>query len=294
MTKKETTSHLTAASYRLFGKITPRFTSFKQVYQQSGISRLYESYMTIMLFATLAAFASAFTAGALLHHLFFSLTLFQYLMAVLTFSFVISLAVPIMFISYPIIRRVQGRKEIEANLIYTTGYMGILSAGGIPIERMFERVAEVEQHPSISALARGLITNIKMFGYDVTTAIMQAAARSPSEAFSKLLLSIVNTVKTSGDLRSLLTFETERLLHAKREQLKKTLSTLTVLGEIYITTMILGPIVFIIMLTILSVMGNVSFGLSPAEQLNLIVFFGLPVLSALIIVILNGVLPEEE
>lgn len=293
MTKKETTSHLAAASYRLFGKITPRFTSFKQVYQQSGISRLYESYMTIMLFATLAAFASAFTAGALLHHFFFSLTLFQYLIAVLTFSFVISLAVPIMFISYPVYRRVQGRKEIDANLIYTTGYMGILSAGGIPIERMFERVAEVEQHPSINALARGLITNIKMFGYDVTTSIMQAAARSPSETFSKLLLSIVNTVKTSGDLRSLLTFETERLLHAKREQLKKTLSTLTVLGEIYITTMILGPIVFIIMLTILSVMGNVSFGLSPAEQLNLIVFFGLPVLSALIIVILNGVLPEE-
>ena len=104
----------------------------------------------------------------------------------------------------------------------------------------------------------------------------------------------MNTVKTSGDLKGLLTFETEKLLHAKREQLKKTLSTLIALGEIYITAMVLGPIVFIIMLTILSVMGNVAFGLSPAEQLNLIVFFGLPILSAVIIVILNGILPEEE
>lgn len=294
MTKKKITSHLAITSYGLFGKITPRFTAFKQVYQQSGISRLYESYMATMLFATLATFVSAFAAGALLHHLFFSLTLFQYLMAVLTFSCVISLAVPIIFISYPLYRRTQGKNEIEANLIYTTGYMGILSAGGISIERMFERVAEVERHPSINTLVRGLITNIKMFGYDVTTSIMQAAARSPSETFSKLLLSIMNTVKTSGDLKSLLAFETERLLHAKREQLKKTLSTLTVLGEIYITAMVLGPIVFIIMLTILSVMGNASFGLSPPEQLNLIVFFGLPILSAIIIVILNSILPEEE
>jgi archaellum biogenesis protein FlaJ (TadC family) len=294
VTKKEITSHLAATSYRLFGKITPRFAAFKQVYQQSGISRMYESYMAIMFFATLAAFVSAFTVGALLHHLFFSLAPFQYLTAVLTFSCVTSLAVPIFFISYPLYRRTKGKNEIEANLIYTTGYMGILSAGGISIERMFERVAEVEQHPSISALVRGLITNIKMFGYDVTTSIMQAAAHSPSETFSKLLISIMNTVKTSGDLKSLLAFETERLLHAKREQLKKTLGTLTVLGEIYITAMVLGPIVFIIMLTILSVMGNVSMGLSPPEQLNLIVFFGLPVMSAVIIVILNGVLPEEE
>jgi len=294
MTRKEKTLHLDATNYGLFGKIVPRFTAFKQVYQQSGITRLYESYMATMLLTTLAVFVSAFTAGVLIHHLFFSLALFQYLMAVLIFSCVISLGVPIIFISYPLYRRTQGKNEIEANLVYTTGYMGILSAGGISIERMFERVAEVERHPSINTLVRGLITNIKMFGYDVTTSIMQTAARSPSETFSKLLFSIMNTVKTSGDLKSLLAFETERLLKAKREQLKKTLSTLTVLGEIYITAMVLGPIVFIIMLTILSVMGNVSFGLSAPEQLNLIVFFGLPILSAIIIVILNSILPEEE
>lgn len=294
MAEKEKPSYLTAVSYRLFGGKTPRFTSFRAIYLKSGISRLYESYVAIMFFVSTSAFVSAFGACALIHHMLFALTLPQFLIAVLTLSCVITLTVTMAFILYPLYRRSQRRKEIDANLVYTTGYMGVLSAGGIGIERIFERVAQVEKHRPIKDLARKLITNAKMFGSDVTSSLREAALRSPSEAFSKILVGITNTFRTSGDLKSLLEFETERLLHAKREQLKRMLGTLTVLGEIYISAMVMGPIVFIVMLTILSVMGNVTFGLSPPEQLNLIVFFGLPVISAIFIVILNGVMPEEE
>jgi len=247
-----------------------------------------------MLFASLTAFISAFAIGAVIHHLLFNLTIFQYFTAVLTLSCIASLTIPITFILCPLYRRSQRRKEIDANLVYTTGYMGVLSAGGVSIERMFERVTQVEQHPAIKDLAKQLITNVKMFGLDVTSSLGDVRLHSPSEAFSKLLVGITNTVKTSGDLKSLLTFETKRLLHAKREQLKKTLGTLVALGEIYISAMVMGPIVFIVMLTIMSIMGNVAFGLSPAEQLNLLVFFGLPMISTVFIIILNGVLPEEE
>lgn len=298
MVKTERTSYLTTLSYRLFGAhvqvITSRFTAFKQIYQKSGISRFYESYIALMLFASLVVFISTFAIGALLHHFLFNLTLFQYFVAVLTFSCIISLAVPIMFILYPLYRRGQKRNEIDANLVYTTGYMGVLSAGGISIERMFERVTQVEQRPAIKNLAKRLITNIKIFGLDVTSSLRDVTLSSPSEDFSKLLIGITNTVKTSGDLKNLLTFETNRLLHTKREQLKKTLGTLISLGEIYIAAMVMGPIVFIVMLTILSIMGNAAFGLSPAEQLNLLVFFGLPIISTVFIIILNGVIPEEE
>ena len=297
MKKSEKPSYLTTVSYRLFGRITSRlsrFTTFKQIYLKSGLSRLYESYMALMLFASLVTFVSSFAMGALLHHLLFNLRSLQYFIAVLTFSCVISLTVPIIFTLYPLYRTSQRRKEIDANLVYTTGYMGVLSAGGISIERIFERVTQVERHPPIKDLAKRFIANIKMFGLDVTSSLADIALRSSSETFSKLLTGISNTVKTSGDLKKLLSFETKRLLHAKREQLKKTLGTLVSLGEIYISAMVMGPIVFIVMITILSIMGNVAFGLSPVDQLNLIVFFGLPTVSTIFIVILNSVLPEEE
>jgi len=293
-TKTETGSYLTMLSHRLFGRITPRFVAFEQIYQKSGISRLYESYMAVMLFASLAVFVSAFGIGAALHYFLFNLTLLQYFVAVLVFSFSVSLAVPMMFILYPLYRRSQRRNEIDANLVYTTGYMGVLSAGGISIEKIYERVAQVEQHAPIKHLAKRLIANVKIFGLDVASSLADIARRSPSDDLSKLLVGITNTIKTSGDLKNLLTFESKRFLHIKREQLKKTLGTLTILGEMYITAMLMGPILFIVMLTILSIMGNITFGLSPAEQLNLLVFFGLPAISTVFIVILNSVLPEEE
>jgi archaellum biogenesis protein FlaJ (TadC family) len=250
--------------------------------------------MALMLFASLVAFVSASAIGAVLHYFLFNLTLFQYIVAILTLSCITILTVPIMFILYVLSRRNQRKKEIDANLVYTTGYMGVLSAGGISIERIFERVTQVEQHLAIKDLVKIFITNTKMLGLDVTSSLENLIHRSPSETLSKLLTGIINTVKTSGDLKGLLTFETEKLLHAKREQLKKTLSALIALGEIYITAMVMAPIAFIVMLTILSIMGNVAFGLSPEEQLNLLVFFGLPALSTVFIIILNGVIPEEE
>ena len=285
---------LTALSYKLFGKAASRFVLLKQVYERSGISRLYESYIALMLFSSAVTFAAALVIGALLHYFLFRLAIMQSVVAVLVLSIIASITVIIMFVAYPVYHGKQRRAEIDSNLVYTTGYMGVLSAGGISVERIFDRVIQVERRPAIRDLAKRLITDMRVFGVDVTSSLNDVIKHSPSEVFSKLLVGITNTLKTSGDLKSLLTFETERLLSMKREQLKKTLNTLLGLGEIYIAGVVMGPVTFIIMITILSVMGNVAFGISPIMQLNLLVFMGIPMICLIFIVILNSALPQEE
>ena len=290
--QKET--FLTVVSYRLFGKAASRFTFLKRVYEQSGIPRLYESYMALMLFSSVATFVTAIVVGALVHSFLFSLAVAQFVAAVLVLSIVASIIVIAMFVAYPLYRGKQNRAEIDSNLVYTAGYMRVLSAGGISIERIFDRVVQVERHPAISNLAKRLMTDVKVFGLDVVSSLNDVIKHSPSEIFSKLLVGIINTLKTSGDLSSLLTFETERLLSTKREQLKKTLDALLGLGEIYIAGVVMGPVTFIIMITVLSVMGNVAFGISPIMQLNLLVFLGIPMICLVFIIILNSALPQEE
>lgn len=291
--KQQFSDFFTAASFRLFGKVASHFPSFKKDYQKSGIARLYESYVALMLFACLALFVFAFATFALIHYIVFKLGLLQNLGASIALSASIALLASITFLTYPLYLKNLRKGEIDANLVYTVGYMGVLSAGGISTERIFDRVLQVEPRPSIMSLAKGFVTNVRMFGLDVVSSLESVMSRSPSEVFSKLILSIANTVETSGDLRSLLIFETKRLLNVKREQLKKTLNALIALAEIYVTAVVLAPITFIVMITILSIMGNVAFGVSPATQLNLIVFVGLPMISLVFILILNSVLPEE-
>jgi flagellar protein FlaJ len=271
-----------------------RVALLRHVYAQSGLHKSYESYIALMLFSCSTVFVSAFVTATLMHYFIFDVLPAQSVIAAVILSCIASITTSAIFVTYPLYRKGQRRKEIDANLVYTVGYMEVLSAGGISIERIFERVIQVERRISIRDLANGLMTDVRIFGLDVVSALQDAMLHSPSEIFSKLLAGITNTLKTSANLKDLLTFESQRLLHEKREQLKKTLNTLTAFGEIYITGIVIAPIVFIVMITILSVMGNVAFGLSPIAQLNLLVFFGIPALSAACIVILNSILPEEE
>ena len=118
--------------------------------------------------------------------------------------------------------------------------------------------------------------------------------RSASEIFSKLIVSINSISKTSGEMKNLLAFETKNLLSLKREQLKKRLSSMVALAELYVTAMVMAPITFIIMITLLSVLGGSTMSLSPVLQLNLIVFFGIPVICVVFILILDSALPKED
>jgi flagellar protein FlaJ len=281
-------------SFRLFGKKIPNFPGYKQSYQKSGIGLLYESYMAVMLFSCVLCFVLTFAVGLLLNCFLFNMPIYWGAIAAISLSVVSTLIVLVVYVARPLLLIRQRRAQIEANLIYTVGYMGVLSAGGLPIERVFSRVVEVEPRPVIRELATRFVANVRMFGMDVASSLDDVRLHSSSDIFAKLLLGVMNTIRTSGDLKSLLVFETNRLLTLKREQLKKTLSALIALSELYVTAMVMAPITFIIMLTILSVLGTTQFGLSPATQLNLIVFFGLPVICILFIVLLDGILPKED
>lgn len=294
MAKLKLPDRVKAVSFRLFGRIVPSFPAFKLVYQKSGISLLYESYMSVMFFVSMVVFVSAFVVGVIVHEAFLGLSVFQYFMASLAFSLVTAFFIPILFVLFPLLRMNQEKKEIDTNLVYTVGYMGVLSAGGISVERILNRVIEVEPRVSIRNLAKRVVANVRMFGMDVASSLEDVLIHSPSDTFAKLIAGVVNTIKTSGDLKSLFVFETERLLTVKREQLKKTSSALIALAEVYVTAMVMAPIAFIVMLTILSVLGTTQFGLSPVTQLNLVVFFGLPLICIIFIIVLDGVLPKEE
>jgi flagellar protein FlaJ len=280
-------------SYKLFGNLVPNLPGFKKDYNKCGIKINFESYVALVILSSSIACAVSFIISFVLES-FFGVPFFRGLPSALVLGFVFGVLVLIAFIVYPIMRVNRNKNEIDSNLIYTVGYMSVLSAGGMPIERIFERVIEIESRAAIKELALRFTANIKIFGADIIASLNDIQTRSASEVFSKLLLSINSISKTSGDLKGLLTFETNHLLALKREQLKKRLAGMVALSELYVTAMVMAPVTFIIMITLLSVLGTASMSLSPVTQLNLIVFFGIPVICVVFIVILDGALPKED
>lgn len=284
---------LIVASYRLFGSLAPALPKLRGGYEKSGIKVAFESYVALALFGCTLTAVLTFAISLWVETVFVA-SLGRCLLGALVLSLVGLVLCMFCFVAYPIKQSSYNKKQIDSNLIYTVGYMSVLSVGGIPVERIFERVVEVESNKVIKSLFARFTANIKLFGADLNASLNDVQERSASDVLSKLLLSINSTMKTSGDIKSVLAFETHNLLALKREQLKKRLAGMVALSELYITAMVLSPITFIIMITLLSTLSGSSMGISPAVQLNLIVFFGLPALCVLFIVILDGALPKED
>jgi len=292
-----TSDSFVTLSHRLFKKFaakTAQIKSFVHVYEQSGLPILFETYIELLLLISTITAVSTFCVTMVLHFLVIRFVLAQSVTASVLLAMVAALLTASALLIRPVLRRNKNKNDIETNLVYTTGYLGVLAAGGLTIEKLFERAAEVEQHKALKELVTRFITNVRMFGTDAVTSLDDVSNRSPSDLFSKLANGLSNTIKTSGDLQSLLVFETKRLLHTKREQLKKTMNTLMTIGEVYVAAVVMFPTVIIIMLSLLSVLGSTMMGLSSAEQLNLLIFAGLPMISVVFLLIFDNLIPEAE
>ena len=97
--------------------------------------------------------------------------------------------------------------------------------------------------------------------------------------------------KTTGSIHDLVMFESSRLLQEKRDKLRKTIGTLAVMAELYITLVVVGPIIFIVMMAIFGILpaGGLP---QPISIINLIVFIGIPVLSVMFVLLLDSVVAK--
>lgn len=267
---------------------------FREVYYKSGITVPYYDYKKRIIIIISILFPCMLVSTLLIHKIVLNMLWSKVLPAVLSLSIAVTSCVVLALLCYPIYCRYQISTKIESGLVYTLSYMTILSTGGISIEHIMERISEVEENSHIKKLIDKFLLNVKIFGLEVSTSLKDISVRSPSDLFRKLLNSIENTARTSGDLNNLLSYEVEGLIQMKRENLTRRLGTLTYLGELYVMLIVVGPILFIVMITILSLLGGGSVSNSALTQLNLIVFIGIPVLATGFILILDVIMGEDE
>ncbi len=75
--------------------------------------------------------------------------------------------------------------------------------------------------------------------------------------------------------------------------LKKYADTLSMLSEVYVALLLTAPLLFIIMLSVMSVLGGGSLGgLSSDMLLRLITYLGIPVCAAIFLIIVDSASPK--
>ena len=272
-------------------KIQP-FREFRDIYDESGITTIYTEYIKKMVMSIIAIFSVTIIISSIIYGLYYKLSFIKIILIDFSISLISTNIMAFIYLIYPLYMRNQIRKKIDHSLIYSVSYMKIVASSGSSIVTIMEHLANVEDNPEIKKLSNKFVSNVELMGLDVSTALDDVSNRTPSRTLKKLIEGINHNIKTSGNLVSLFNYEIERMFQRKREELKSLMQSLTYLGELYVALMVIGPILFILMIVILSIF--LGAGSSTPIRLNLIVFFGMPILASMFLVLLDTMLEGDE
>lgn len=248
-----------------------------------------EEYMATALFTMMITTPFAFL---LIHFAFVKPFITQSIQGlILTFviTIIYDFSLLLSFISYPRYRLDRMRESIDHHLPYATAHMATIAGSGIPLFKVFKIVGQFEEYGEVAEECKRISRNIEVFGYDTLTAISETAKSTPSSDFKDLLWGLVAIDRTGGDERDYLLEKADELLEKQETKQREFIDSLEVMAEMYTTIFVAGPILAIILITVMGTMGGLPFSLR--SIFRLLIYVVLPILSIGFIVLLEGAKP---
>ena len=143
-------------------------------------------------------------------------------------------------------------------------------------------------------MAKNVVRDVELFGFDAISALETTSKRTPSERFKEMLEGFISVVYSGGNLVKYLRDRSQQYIKLKQIALKRFSDTLGVLAEFYVTLMVAGSLIFVVMLAVMSMLGGGGFGLLDSRLLlQLLTYIGLPIGSVVFLVILDMVSPKR-
>jgi flagellar protein FlaJ len=284
-------------AYRLLGKkivhFLPLFRDMDTNLRRSGMLTSFKFYVSLTLLASLTiTFVTLFLVPTALHFVFQTPLLPSLLFGVGGGLLAGALTV-ISFYMYPLYRADVVKRNLDDNMTFAAGYLAILAGAGVPPNNMFRSLSKIPQKLAVVEESRIIVRDVELFGADMITALENASKRTPSEKFKELLEGFIATIHSGGSLMAYLLQKARQSMRFKRIDLRKYSDTLGMLSEVYVTLLVAGPLIFVVMLAVMAMMGGTGFGvLNPALLLLLLTYIGIPVGSIVFLIILDAVMPK--
>lgn len=149
-------------------------------------------------------------------------------------------------------------REIDMLLADSVSFMYALSVGGLNQLEILRAMAGAEDtYGEVSKEFRSIVNETEYFGTDYRNAISQQAMDTPSDELSQFLTDMLSIVNSGGDMEQFLKDKKDKHMRTAKQQQEMTLETLELFGEMYMT-LSLFPLLLIIILVIMSMLGNAN------------------------------------
>ena len=273
-------------SYSLY--LLDYFESLRPKLSKAGIGITLPEYISMILISSLISLlVSIFVIGGLM---VLSMGISGMVIG-LALGLVAAVVTTASFYFYPILIVSSRASKIRDTLPFATMYLSTLAGTGTPLPQIFKNLSEVDEYGEVSKEAEKISRDIETFGMDVNEALERAANRTPSEDFKELMWGMNHILTTGGSLREFLKQRSDKLMDDYQRRIEEFAKNLSLLVEMYITVIIVGSIIFTSMSAVIS---SFSPNMSPNLLVNVqvaAIFFGLPVISGMFIILVDGLSP---
>ena len=273
-------------------KYLPYFSDLRPNLQKAALKISFQSYVSMMVLFSAISFIAAFgvsiaTEIALGVPILLSL-LFAFGASILLGAFVFGI-----LYGTPGFMATSRRKRMDLELPYVTTHMSILAAAGMPPARMFKLLEDSRTTPQVASEANEVVRDVEIMGNDIITALEAERDRSPSKVFAEVLEGLVATIRSGGNMKGYLLDSTRAMMDLRRVAAKQLIESLATFADIYVTLLVVFPLLIIVMFSVMAMIGGGLGGFSVMTMMTLVTYGIIPICAAVVIVMLDGMLVED-
>jgi len=287
----------TKLSFRLFSQfsesISQYFGDVKSNLKKARIKLSLQEYMSIAVMTCFIIFIASFPALSVVFGLVFGNFLFSFISS-FTSSIALTAVAFILATNYPKFVIKEKAKKIDNALPFAVLYLSTIASSKLPLHKIFEIFSKFSEYGELTTEVRYITNDVEFFGLDVNTALERAIDRSPSKAFKEMIWGMLSTIRSGGDLAMYLRATSANLMDEYRRKLFEFSHQLSIYIEVYLTTIVLGAIFFTILTSILSGISGSSDTSGMIVLQFLLIFFFMPLISIMFIILIKAMTPGEE
>jgi len=216
-----------------------------------------EEYLAFLYFTTLLTFIIGIIVGIVMIILLsFSYPLAK---AVLGGVFII-IALPgityFILSKLPSMKASSRRRDIDKRISSAMSFIAAMGSSDVTIDVIFKELAKQKMYGEIANEALWITRDTEVLGLDIITAMKNAVPRSPSRKFQDFLQGAITTVTAGGQLKPYFILKAEEYERDTHLDMQRTIETLGMLAESYVTVVVAFPLFLIVILAIMAIVGS--------------------------------------
>ncbi|MBI4438396.1 type II secretion system F family protein [Candidatus Woesearchaeota archaeon] len=257
----------------------------------ANIRMLSNTYVNVMILSTVTVSVLTFLV---LLVVFFVLNyqLYQIVLRAFMFGLVAGVLCATVFYIYPFMRINERRRSITANLPFAINHMASVATSGVPPATMFELISGSTEYGEVAVELKKVSDFIRIFGYDLLTAVRAVASTTPSETFKEFLEGMVSTIETGGDFESFLRQKADEATLTYQLERQRYNQSISTYSDLYTGLLIAAPLFFVAALALVNLLGGKIGGLGVDVVIALGTYVAIPVLNIMFILFLQLNQPE--